>query len=59
MIHVPCITGMDIFIGCGYGSHTGIDASTLKVEYLENYQMVNNIIYWLFDLIPKIGLLRY
>jgi hypothetical protein len=23
------ITGMGIFIGCGYGSHTGIDATTL------------------------------
>jgi hypothetical protein len=23
------ITGMGIFIGCGYGSHMGIDAATL------------------------------
>jgi hypothetical protein len=37
--HDPCslylgamITGMDIFIGCGYGSHTGIDATTLDVQ---------------------------
>jgi hypothetical protein len=35
--HDPCslylgamIMGMDIFIGCGYGSHTGIDAATLR-----------------------------
>jgi hypothetical protein len=26
------ITGMGIFIGCGYGSHTGIDATTLDVQ---------------------------
>jgi hypothetical protein len=26
------ITGMDIFIGCGYGSHTGIDVVTLYLE---------------------------
>jgi hypothetical protein len=24
------ITGMGIFIGCGYGSHTGIAATTLE-----------------------------
>jgi hypothetical protein len=35
MTHAPykylgaMITGMDIFIGCGYGSHMGIDVATL------------------------------
>jgi hypothetical protein len=34
MTHAPyiwvMITGMGIFIGCGYGSHTEIDVTTLK-----------------------------
>jgi hypothetical protein len=28
------IMGMDIFIGCGYGSHMGIDVATLDMSAL-------------------------
>jgi hypothetical protein len=40
--HDPCslylgamITGMDIFTGCGYGSHTRIATSTLQVLFVD------------------------
>jgi hypothetical protein len=32
------ITGLGVFIGCGYGSHTGIDVATLCIHmYVLNY----------------------
>jgi hypothetical protein len=30
------ITGMSIFIGCGYGSETGIGVSTLNINFGPN-----------------------
>ena len=52
--HDPCslplgamLSGMDIFIGCGYGSHTGIAPATLAV-----YTVANTV--QGYKIIPKI-----
>jgi hypothetical protein len=42
------ITGMDIFIGCGYGSHMGIDGTTLGATCVQWGEQSKVTPYFLF-----------